>query len=71
LLGRGIEPFDDQGSGQHVAVLNYKFWQRHYGGDPHVIGRTLELDHVPYIIVGVMPRSFAFNDTTGVGDVYL
>jgi predicted permease len=71
LLGRGIEPFDDQGSGQHVTVLNYKFWQRHYGGDPHVIGRTLELDHVPYTIVGVMPRSFAFNDTTGVGDVYL
>jgi predicted permease len=71
MLGRGIEPSDDQGSGQHVAVLNYKFWQRHYGGDPHVIGRTLELDHTPYTIVGVMPRSFAFNDTTGVGDVYL
>ncbi len=71
LLGRGIEPFDDQGSGQHVAVLNYKFWQRHYGGDPHIIGHTLELDHTPYTIVGVMPRSFAFNDTTGVGDVYL
>jgi predicted permease len=71
LLGRGIEPFDDQGSGQHIAVLNYKFWQRRYGGDPHVIGRTLELDHTPYTIVGVMPRSFAFNDTTGVGDVYL
>jgi predicted permease len=71
LLGRGIEPSDDQGSGQHVAVLNYKFWQRHYGGDPHVIGRTLELDHTPYTIVGVMPRSFAFNDTTGVGDIYV
>jgi predicted permease len=71
LLGRGIEPSDDQGSGQHIAVLNYKFWQRHYGGDPHVIGRTLELDHTPYTIVGVMPRTFAFNDTTGVGDVYL
>jgi predicted permease len=71
LLGRGIEPFDDQGAGQRIAVLNYKFWQRHYGGDPHVLGRTLELDHTPYTIVGVMPRSFAFNDTTGVGDIYL
>jgi predicted permease len=71
LLGRGIEPSDDQGSGQHIAVLNYKFWQRHYNGDPHVIGRTLELDHTPYTIIGVMPRSFAFNDTTGVGDIYL
>jgi predicted permease len=71
LLGRGIEPSDDQGSGQHIAVLNYKFWQRHYGGDPHVVGRTLELDHTPYTIVGVMPRTFEFNDTTGVGDIYL
>ena len=71
LLGRGIEPFDDQGPGQHVAVLNYKFWQRHFAADPHVIGRTIELDHVSYTIVGIMPRAFAFNDTTGVGDVYL
>jgi predicted permease len=71
LLGRGIEPFDDQGSGQHVAVLNFKFWQRHHGGDPHILGRTLELDHTPYTIVGVMPRTFEFNDTTGVGDIYL
>ncbi|HEX6773103.1 MAG TPA: ABC transporter permease [Acidobacteriaceae bacterium] len=71
LLGRGIQPSDAQGGGQPVVVLNYKFWQRHFHGDPHVIGRTLELDHVPYTIIGVMPRSFAFNDTTGVGDVYL
>ena len=71
LLGRGIEPFDDQGLGQHVTVLNYKFWQRHYAGDPHIVGRTIELDHVPYTIVGVMPRRFAFNDTTGTGDLYL
>ncbi len=71
LLGRGIEPFDDQGLGQHVTVLNYKFWQRHYAGDPHIVGRTIELDHVPYTIVGVMPRRFTFNDTTGTGDLYL
>jgi predicted permease len=71
LLGRGIEPSDAQGGGQPVVVLNYKFWQRHFDGDPHVIGHTLELDHVSYTIIGVMPRSFAFNDTTGVGDVYL
>jgi predicted permease len=71
LLGRNIEPFDDQGSGQHVAVLNYKFWQRHYSGDPHVVGHAIELDHVPYTIVGVMPRSFAFNDAMGIGDLYL
>ena len=58
-------------TGHPVVVLNYRFWQRRFGGDPHVIGRTLEMDHAPYMIIGVMPRSFAFNDIAGVGDVYL
>jgi predicted permease len=68
LFGRMIEPSD---AGQPVVVLNFRFWQRRFGGDPHVIGRTLEMDHAPYTIVGVMPRSFAFNNNAGVGDVYL
>ena len=68
LLGRGIQPSD---ADQHVVVLNYQFWQRHFLGDRAVIGRTLQLGHVIYTIVGVMPRRFAFNDTFGAGDVYL
>jgi predicted permease len=68
LFGRMIEPFD---AGHTVVVLNYRFWKRRFDGDPNVIGRTLEMEHAPYTIVGVMPRSFAFNDVTGVGDVYL
>jgi predicted permease len=71
LLGRNIEPSDAENGGHSVVVLNYRFWQRHFGGDPKVIGQMLEIDHAPYTIVGVMPRSFAFNDTLGVGDVYL
>ncbi|MGB9029430.1 MAG: ABC transporter permease, partial [Acidobacteriaceae bacterium] len=68
LLGRTIEPSD---AGHSVVVLNYRFWQSHFGGDPHVIGRSLEIDHSSWTIIGVMPRSFAFSDVTGVGDVYL
>jgi len=71
LLGRNIEPSDAENGGHSVVVLNYRFWQRHFGGDPHVIGRTLEINRAPYTIVGVMPRSFAFNDSAGVGDLYL
>jgi predicted permease len=71
LLGRGIQLSDAQGGGQPIVVLNFRFWQRHFHGDPEVIGRTLQLDHANYTIVGVMPRSFAFNDTLGVGDIYL
>jgi len=71
LLGRNIEPSDAENGGHSVVVLNYRFWQRHFGGDPQVIGRTLEINHAPYTIIGVMPRSFAFNDLADVADVYL
>jgi predicted permease len=71
LLGRNIEPSDAENGGHSVVVLNYRFWQRHFGGDPHFVGRTMEINHVPYTIIGVMPRRFAFNDTNGIGDVYL
>ena len=71
LLGRSIQPSDAEGGGHSVVVLNYRFWQRYFGGDFHVIGRTLEINHAPYTIIGIMPRRFAFNDTNGVGDVYL
>ncbi len=71
LLGRNIEQSDAENGGHSIVVLNYRFWQRHFGGDPHILGRTLEINRTPYTIVGVMPRSFAFNDLTDVGDVYL
>jgi predicted permease len=71
LLGRNIEPYDAENGGHSVVVLNYQFWQRHFGGDPHVIERTLEINHASYAIIGVMPRSFAFYDLADIGDVYL
>lgn len=71
LMGRMIQPSDAAGGGQPVAVLNYRFWQQHFQGARDVIGKTLQLDQTMYTIVGVMPRDFAFDDTTGVGDVYL
>ena len=70
LLGRNLEPSDAENGGHAVVVLNYRFWQRRFGGDPNLIGRTLEINHAAYTIIGVMPRSFAFNDFA-VGDVYL
>jgi len=69
LLGRTIIPSDDP-EGQDpepVAVLSYKFWQRHFDSDPGVIGRNLQLVHKNYTIVGVMPSRFTIGDA----DVYL
>lgn len=69
ILGRYIMPADapDGQDPQPVAVLSYKFWQRHYRGDPSVVGKTIQLDHKTYTILGVMPVRFTWRD----GDVYL
>ncbi len=70
LLGRNLGPSDspDGQEPQPVVMLHYSFWQRHFNGDPNIIGKALELSHKNYTIVGVTPANF----TWGWGaDVYL
>ncbi len=57
LLGREFGPVDAPNGRdpQPVAVLSYKFWQRHFGGDRSAVGRPLQLDHRTYEVIGVMP----------------
>ncbi len=43
---------------ESVAVLGYGFWQRHYGGDGSVIGRTIRLQDVPFTVIGIAPAGF-------------
>lgn len=67
VLGRGFTDEDDRrGGGPNgpVVVLGYGFWQREFGGDPAVLGRTLTLDGHAFTIVGVMPPAF-FGTTVG------
>ena len=68
-LGRGLIPADapEGQDPQPVAVLSYKFWQRHYNGDREVVGKTIQLVHKNYTIVGVAAPRFAWGDA----DVYL
>jgi putative ABC transport system permease protein len=78
LLGRTLSDADDQRGGGPdgpVAVISYSFWQRHFGGAPDAIGRTLPLDRVAFTIVGVTPREFfgpavgrAFDVIVPLGD---
>jgi predicted permease len=56
LLGRGFARGEDRPGKDHVAVLSYGFWQRHFAGNRHALGATLQLNFQPYTIVGVMPR---------------
>jgi predicted permease len=64
LMGRWLIPSDAPPgqTPQPVVVLTYHFWQRYYMGDPNVIGRTIQLVHKPYQIVGVMPPRFKWGN---------
>ena len=62
LLGRLFQPNDRQ-----VVLLSHGFWQRRYGGDRSVVGRTVDINGVPISIVGVMPPDFIFPYRTMMG----
>jgi len=69
VLGRNFDAQEDRPHGPPVVVLGYGFWLRSYGGDAHVIGRSLQVEGVPHTIVGVLPATF--NTVLGPGDVML
>ncbi|HZR23859.1 MAG TPA: ABC transporter permease [Vicinamibacterales bacterium] len=70
LIGRVLTAADDRdGCGAPGAVLSYSFWQRQYGGDPNVVGRTISLNSRSLEIVGVTPASFFGVEVGRVFDV--
>lgn len=61
-LGRALAPGDDLPAAAPVAMLSHTLWQRGFGGDPSVVGRTLLLEGRPHTIVGVAPLDFRFYE---------
>lgn len=59
-LGRTLRPGEAGVAAPSVMVLSYGFWQRQFGGDAGIIGRTVEIDGAAREIVGVMPKGFDF-----------
>ena len=58
-LGRALTPDDDRLPGAHpVTVLSYESWQRRFGADPAVVGRSLNVNGRSYEVVGVLPKGF-------------
>lgn len=58
LLGRLLVPSDDDPASPRVVVLSHRMWQREFGGDPAIAGKTLTLRGLPYAIAGVAPATF-------------
>jgi putative ABC transport system permease protein len=67
LLGRVFSAEDEVPGQEHKLVLGYALWQRRFGGDPSIVGRTVTVDGEGYDVIGVMPRSFAFAPFWAVG----
>ncbi len=61
FLGRDVLPEEDVPNAPAVVVLSHGLWERRYGADPGIIGKTLEMDGLPLTIVGVMPSGFALH----------
>ncbi len=59
ILGRAFLP--EEGTppaGAAVIVIGYTVWQNHFAGDPHIVGKTIQINRHPYSVIGVAPRDF-------------
>ncbi len=57
-IGRWFSSEDDTPGSPQTVILSYAYWQRKFGGDREVLGRTMVIDFVPHQVIGVMPRNF-------------
>jgi predicted permease len=71
ILGRTFSRADAAPGAAQTVVLGYGYWQRHFGGDRSVIGRTITADGKIRQVIGVMPQNFRFLDWTIQPGVYL
>ena len=60
LLGRGFTEDDDHAGGPRTALLSEGFFRSRFGGNPSIIGRTIDLDRVPHEVIGIVPDAPAF-----------
>ena len=60
IIGRDFAPSDGVPGAPAVALLNYAFWERRFGKDPSVIGKSFRLADKPVTVIGVMPPGLTF-----------
>ena len=61
VLGRWFSRADDTPGSAETAMLTFGYWQRRFGGDRSIVGRTLTIESRPRTVIGVMPENFRFQ----------
>src|ERR1700730_8134586 len=71
-LGRGFLPEEDQTPGSHpVVVLSYGCWQKRFGSDPAIVGRTISLNSGVFTVVGFGPKGFIGTEDTYAPEMWV
>ena len=65
-LGRSFRVEEETPGRDQVVILSHGLWQRRFGSDPNLVGKTVLLDGRSYVVVGIMPPGFVFPGMTGV-----
>jgi putative ABC transport system permease protein len=60
ILGRDFFPDDDRLGAVPVVIIGHSLWRNRYASDPSVLGRTIRVNGVPSVVIGVMPDGFRF-----------
>ena len=76
VAGRVYTTAEDADGGERVGVISHGFWQRRFGGDPGVVGRTVQVNQLPLTILGVLEPDFDFEygaqfSFTGAADLFV
>jgi len=62
-IGRLFTASEDNPQGAATVVLTHNLWERRYGGDRNILGKTIQLNSHPYTVIGVLPPSFTYPDS--------
>jgi predicted permease len=66
--GRNFTAAEDRPGGPRVVILSHELWERHFGGDPSIVGRRIQVSAAAVEVVGVMPRDFKLPLDYAAGD---
>ncbi|MGB9180681.1 MAG: ABC transporter permease [Pyrinomonadaceae bacterium] len=65
-MGRTFTAEDDKPGAQRTCIISYGLWQRRFGSDPNITGKTLILNDQPHTVIGVLPASYRYGTPTDV-----